>query len=79
MTTKPSRSGKPTGEKALRIYDLLREAHKSVHQIWREFPELIDAAREGNTWETAVDAVDSTLYLAEGFFVAEQIKIDGSP
>ncbi|HET7210034.1 MAG TPA: hypothetical protein VFI95_25905 [Terriglobales bacterium] len=55
-------------EKALRICDLLREAHKSVHQIWQEFPELIDSDSLG-TWENAIDAVGSTLYLAEGFFV----------
>lgn len=56
-------------EKALRIYDLLREAHKSVNQIWSEFPELIAADGIANQWEIAVDAVDNTLYLAEGFFV----------
>lgn len=59
------------GAKALRIYDLLREAHKSVKQIWSEFPELIIA--EGR-WETAIDAVDCTLYLAEGFFVKENAE-----
>lgn len=57
-------------DKAMRIYDLLREAHKSVKQIWHEFPELIDTVTE-NQWEVAVDAVDNTLYLAEGFFCRE--------
>lgn len=56
-------------EKALRIYDLLREAHKSVQAIWHEFPELIASDGICGPWEIAIDAVDNTLYLAEGFFV----------
>lgn len=58
-------------EKAMRIYDLLREAHKSIQAIWREFPELIESDGISGPWEVAVDAVDNTLYLAEGFFVKE--------
>ena len=50
---------------ALRIYDLLREAHKSVRQARLEFRTLA-ADRE-----MALDAVDNTIYLAEAFFVRE--------
>lgn len=61
------------GEKAMRIYNLLREAHRSIKQIWREFPELNSSIGEGFSenpqWKTAVDAVDNRLYLAERFFV----------
>ena len=52
--------------KNLRIYDLLREAHKSVKRIYAEFPEL----RGFNA--TAIDAVSGTLYLAEGYFADEE-------
>ena len=48
---------------ALRIYDLLREAHKSIRQLQLEYPLL-----ESDS-ENAIDAVDTVLYLAEGFFV----------
>ena len=62
---------------ACKIYNLLREAHKSIKQIWRQFPGLNSILQgqyaEKPNWENAVDAVDQTLYLAEGFFVrAEQ-------
>ena len=63
-------------QKAAGIYDFLREAHKSIRRIWREFPELNHRSEQGmaadgfyDEWESAVDAVDNTLYLAEGFFV----------
>lgn len=46
----------------LKIYDLLREAHKSVKEIYRTF----SLSEEDST---AVDAVHNTLYLAEGYFV----------
>jgi hypothetical protein len=61
-------------QKALRIYDLLREAHKSVKRIWKEFPEIAsDGHGHDAQWEMAVDAADNTLYLAEAFFV-NQVK-----
>jgi hypothetical protein len=60
-------------EKALAIYELLREAHKSIMRIWQEHPELNQQMPSGDSqyaqWEVAVDAVDNTLYLAEGYFV----------
>ena len=56
-----------TDAKALAIYDLLREAHKSVKRIWTEYPEITDN-NDFPGWEMAMDAVDNTLYLAEGFF-----------
>lgn len=58
-------------KKALAIYDLLREAHKSIRRIWNEHSEVI-SSREYARWETALDAVDCTLYLAEGFFTREE-------
>jgi hypothetical protein len=58
--------GRKSREDALRIYDLLREAHKSIRQAWREYPDL---RQNAPMWETAIDAVDNTLYLAEDFFV----------
>jgi len=74
-------------EKALKVYDLLREAHKSIRQIWYDFPELNHRSEEGqlvetgfyDSWESAVDAVDGTLYLAEGFFVRQNIEAMGKP
>ena len=57
-------------QKALRIYDLLREAHKSINQIWKEFPEIV-ATKKPHMWETTVDLVNDTLYVAENFFVRE--------
>lgn len=56
-------------QQALKIYDLLREAHKRIQLIYRE------VTFEDRDWENAVDAVDSTLYLAEGFFTREATEI----
>lgn len=46
----------------LEVYDLLREAHKSVKLIWQYLERMDDSD------ESAVDAVDNVLYLAEGYF-----------
>ena len=56
-----------TEKEALKIYDLLREAHKDINRIYREHPAL----RDENTVEgNAIQAVHSVLYLAEGYFAA---------
>ena len=70
------------GRKALDIYDLLREAHKSIREIWKQHPQLMHESPENSAlngrydqWESAVDAVDKTLYLAEGYFVRENQRL----
>lgn len=48
----------------LKVYDKLREAHKSIKQIYCE--SLLDSADDEQA--SAVDAVNTVLYLVEGIF-----------
>jgi hypothetical protein len=54
--------------RAMEIYDGLREAHRVIKKIWSDQADII-GKEPWATWESALDAVDNTLYLAESFFV----------
>lgn len=48
----------------LDIYDTLRQMHRLLKDL--------DYERMSNVAQNAIDAVDSTLYLAEGVFCREE-------
>lgn len=52
-----------TEKQRLEIYDLLRDAHKSVYAAWKLHKSEINSVQEN-----ALDAASSVLYLAEGVF-----------